>query len=223
VFIAGHQLTGKSTVAALLAERLQVGRHSGGAIVRRMATEAGVSVEEMSRRLAAAPNADSAVDRALSISALNDPGVVESRMAGWLGLVFERTTGIRPLRVLLEGSAAERAARWFQREIGAEAGRAVRRRLRDLGGVASLPDALERAADLLPREIRPDAMTLADAGQRDEADGQRLLGLYGVRYDAPEAFDSVVDVTNLKPEEVVEILLALDELAMQRSPGSARP
>jgi cytidylate kinase len=223
VFIAGHQLTGKSTVAALLAGRLAVGRHSGGAMVRRMAAEAGVSVEEMSRRLAAAPNADSAIDRALSVSALAAPGVVESRMAGWLGLVFEKATGLPARRVLLECDEVERAARWFQREVGPEAGHAVRHRLGELGGVESLLEALGRAAELLPRDLRPDPRTLADAGRRDEADGERLLDLYGVHYDAPEAFDLVVDVTDLRPEEATDLLLLSPADSPRHLLGAGRP
>jgi len=209
IFIAGHQLTGKSTVARLLAEQLGLPRFSGGAMVRRMAADAGLSVEEMSRRLANQPHADAAVDRALLVAASAGPAFTESRMAGWLGAVFEKIAGLRTHRVLLRCSDGERALRWVGRELGAEAGAEARRRAAEskLGPDPSLPDALEHSVALLPLELRPEPGMVADAGQRDCADRQRLHSLHGVDYDDPSAVNLVLDVTRLRPAEVVEALL----------------
>lgn len=209
IFIAGHQLTGKSTVAEFLAERLGVAGLSGGAMVRRMAADAGVSVEEMSRRLAGEPQADAAVDRELLTAATALPAVIESRMAGWLGGVFEQATGLRAHRVLLTCNDGERALRWVGRELGEGAGRLARRRaaVARAAPAASLLAALERTVSRLPPELRPDAGVVLDAGQRDSADRQRLRSLYGVDYDDPQAFSTVIDVTRLRPEEVVAAIL----------------
>jgi cytidylate kinase len=221
IFIAGHQLTGKSTVAALLAGRLGLPRLSGGAMVRRMAADAGVSVEEMSRRLANDPDADAAVDRALLGAASAQPAVVESRLAGWLGGVFEQVTGLQAHRVLLRCDDGERAHRWVGRELGEGAGRLARRRAAVSGTgppATSLPGALKRTVARLPPELRPDAGVLLDAGQRDSADRLRLRALYGVDYDNAQAFSMVIDVTRLRPEEVVEDILSMAQLK-----GSAGP
>lgn len=209
IFIAGHQLTGKSTVAGLLAARVGVGRLSGGAVVRRMAADAGVSVEEMSRRLADDPEADAAVDRALLTAATAKTAVVESRMAGWLGGVLEEATGLRAHRVLLTCNNGERALRWVGRELGETVGRLARHQAAASRPApdASLPHALKRTVSRLPPDLRPDAGVVLDAGQRDSADRQRLRALYGVDYDAPEAFSMVIDVTNLRPQQVVEAVL----------------
>ncbi len=209
VFIAGAQLTGKSTAARLLAQRLGAQVVSGGSVVRSMAADEGLTVAEMSRRMRADPWSDMAVDRGLAVAATGRRVIVESRMAGWLGLALEEMTGSSSSRVLLECCPQERAFRWLHREFGADVALGARQRARALARRGHLEEAMLHAVRCAPGLDAVSDDRIREAARRDVGDRRRLVDLYGVDYDEPSVFTVVLDVTRLEPAAVVDQLEAL--------------
>jgi cytidylate kinase len=85
ITISGPAGSGKSTVAAGLAERLDYDHVSGGDIFRELAAERGLSPLELNKLA----EDDDAIDRDLDkrqreLAAERDDLVLESRLAGWM-------------------------------------------------------------------------------------------------------------------------------------------
>ena len=208
LFIAGGQLTGKSTVARTLAAREGLRLLSAGTIVREMAERSSLSVEQMSERLGAAPETEVELDRGLARVAAQGPTVVESRLAGWLGAAVRIVEAIPATTILLRCDEDERARRWASRELGLHLPKdwrsdrsAVRR--------VDLRAAMMEAVAAVPPQLRPSLDVVAASAARDERDRSRLQELYGIDYDDPMVFDAVLDVTVLSPTEVADAIMAV--------------
>jgi cytidylate kinase len=206
VFVAGGQLRGKSTAAALVARDMGIDRLSGGAAVRRLAAKAGMTIEAMSHSLRGDSNADVRLGRCLIESAAAEPVVLECRMAGWIGGVLRLRSDLLVVTVLLQCSPTERALRWIGREVDAE--QSARRR-GDLAGRDPWRDfrsAVEGVVRLLPPELRPGRDAQEALIERDADDRKRLRRVYGVDFDAPDTFDLVIDGSTRSPAEVAGLV-----------------
>lgn len=207
VLVAGDQLTGKSVAAAALAERLGGVAASSGSVVRQMAVERGLSVEEMSRGLAREPDIDVRIDyRAAGLIAAGGAAVFESRLAGHLGQRLRTLGRQRLATVYLSCAPRERALRYLYRELRPE----VRARLEPVFIVdeqADFATCLSSLEGLGDRDVAEALPRLRQAARRDDEDRARLLALYGVDYCDRTVFDLVVDTTRRRPEQTVERVL----------------
>ena len=208
VFIAGGQLTGKSTAAALVARDMGTGRLSGGAAVRTLAAEAGMTIEAMSHRLRGDPQADVRLDRCLLDAASAEPVVLECRMAGWLGGALRLQSDLRVVTVLLQCAPTERALRWIGREIDAEQAARCREHLAGCDPWRDFHSAVEGVVRLLPPGLRPGRDAQEALTERDADDREWLRRVYGVDFDAPDIFDLVIDGSTRSPAEVAGLVRA---------------
>ncbi len=109
--VSGPPGSGKSTTAAILAERFDLEHVSGGDIFRSLAEERGLSLAELNRRAEEDPSIDRDLDARLQQTAVNrDDIVLESRLSGWLA--EESAT----LRIWLHAPLDVRARRIADRE-----------------------------------------------------------------------------------------------------------
>ncbi|MEM1610667.1 MAG: AAA family ATPase [Sulfolobales archaeon] len=84
IAISGPPGSGKSTLASAIARRLGLRYHSTGAIFRRIASEKGVSVEELDRIAEKDPSIDLAIDSKAKEEAMRGSVVVEGHIATWM-------------------------------------------------------------------------------------------------------------------------------------------
>ncbi len=84
IAISGPPGSGKSTLASAIARRLGLRHHSTGAIFRRIASEKGVSVEELDRIAERDPSIDLAIDNRAKEEAMRGNVVVEGHIATWM-------------------------------------------------------------------------------------------------------------------------------------------
>jgi cytidylate kinase len=84
IAISGPPGSGKSTLASAIARRLGLRYHSTGAIFRRIASEKGVSVEELDRIAERDPSIDLAIDNRAKEEAIRGNVVVEGHIATWM-------------------------------------------------------------------------------------------------------------------------------------------
>ena len=111
VTISGPAGSGKSTVAAALAETLGYDHVSGGDIFRELADERGLTPLELNRRAEEDDEIDRDLDRRLrEIAATRDGMVLESRLAGWMAGEHA------DFRVWLDAPLSVRAERIADRE-----------------------------------------------------------------------------------------------------------
>lgn len=218
IFIAGGQLTGKSTTSAHIARKLGVRHLSGGAVVREMAAEADLTVEAMSLRLRDDPRADVRLDRGLLSAAAREPAVVECRLAGWLGCALRLRALLPVTTVLLQCQPTELALRWVQREIDGEQATRCRGEVRGSAPWLDFQTAVEGVVRLLPRRLRPHPGSVDAAIRRDSDDRARLRQLYGVDFDDGDVFDLVIDGDSRTPEQVAD---AVCRAAPSRSWGAS--
>ncbi len=209
VLIAGDQLTGKSTVAGMVAKQLGDGKAaSTGKIVRAMAAERGISIEEMSKRLAEEPGVDQRIDyEACKLIATGGAMAVESRLAGHLA-DFLRGLGRKNLfAVYLACSPRERALRYVYREVSPQARQRLDPLL-DVEGSVDLAACLSALAKIDDPAAAKVTGSMGAVAARDAQDYERLQSLYGIDYRDRSVFDLVVDTSNKSPDEVLAAVLA---------------
>lgn len=116
ISLAGDLGSGKSTVSAILVERLGAVYYSTGAIVRRIANERGISVGELNRYMETDPEIDHEIDA--GVAALGDePGrmIIDSRMAwhftkGTFKVYLSTDVETSAARIMNAGRAEEQAS-----------------------------------------------------------------------------------------------------------------
>ena len=216
LLFAGDQLTGKSTLSKALAKSLggEAGLSAGtGAIVRKLAADRGITVEEMAKVLKSEPSTDVTIDyRACEMIAAGDVDTFESRLAGQLGKFLKDLGRENVFSVYLRCAPRERALRYVGREVSPEA----RARLEPLLRVEADAD-LEACLRALGAIDDPAAQQVAanfkDIAGRDATDLTRLRTLYGVDYQDSSSFDIVIDTTGKSPAELqVELEATLAKL-----------
>ncbi|MDT7887509.1 MAG: AAA family ATPase [Desulfurococcales archaeon] len=84
IAISGPPGSGKSTLASALAKELGLRHHSTGAIFRRIASDRGVSVEELDRIAESDPSIDLMIDSIAKREAMKGGVVVEGHIATWM-------------------------------------------------------------------------------------------------------------------------------------------
>ena len=205
VLIAGSQLTGKSTAAKAVAARMGGMSAGTGSIVRKMAEERGISIEQMSREMD--PDVDVAIDyRAACRIGGGEVAAFESRLAGHLGQFLERLGRKQIVSVYLEASPKERALRHLHREVSPAARARLEQQVHFEDG-ATLEQALAALVALGDPEASAIASKMGDIARRDEVDRGRMHALYGVDFQDQCAFDVVLDTTGRSPADMVEVIL----------------
>lgn len=203
VLIAGQQCTGKGTVAPLVGKAIagDGARTKGtGKLMREAAQQAGKDVETFVKSVP--PDFDVELDyRAAKLVAEGGVDVFESRLAGHLGRMLQAKGRTNLVSVYLTASPREQALRYLQREVGPEARKRVEQSV-VIPKSATLEEALMLAA-AADAEVKAKIGPIIDeVGARDEVDRKRLLGLYGVDYQDPSAFDVVVSTDGKTPQQV---------------------
>jgi cytidylate kinase len=111
ITISGPPGSGKSTVAAAVAEAFDLDHVSGGDVFRGLAEERGLSLAEFNELAEADDAIDRDLDRRLrETAAERDDVVVESRLSGWMAGEHA------DLKVWLDAPLPVRAARIAERE-----------------------------------------------------------------------------------------------------------
>ncbi len=113
ITISGLPGSGKSTVAKMLAKKLNWPRVNAGAIFRAQATKAGLTLEEFGDYLAKNPDEDMAIDElVLTFARKHKKAVLEGRVAGWLA----KKQRLPALKIWLKAPLAIRAKRAAERD-----------------------------------------------------------------------------------------------------------
>ena len=114
ITISGLPGSGKTTVARLVAEALQLEHVYAGDIFRRQAEAAGLSLQEYQRRAETDHSIDRALDAKMRERARGGHAVLEGRLAAFMA----EEAGMRAFRVFLDASEGVRADRIAGREGG---------------------------------------------------------------------------------------------------------
>lgn len=208
ILLAGDPATGKTSVARRLAEYLESTADGTGALVRRLAAEAGVSLADFNARLESRPESDHALDAAAALAiARGEAAVFESRLAGHLGCWLRRRGRRGLVTVYLTCSPVRQARRLAEREGGAALGKVVDAALNVAAPVCSLEECAVILRRLGTPEASPAAALLGSEGARSSADRERMRRRYGVSLDDPKVYDVVLDTTGLSIDEVARQVL----------------
>jgi cytidylate kinase len=84
VTISGLHGTGKSTYARALAEEFGLRHISAGMLFREIASQKGLSLEELSRLAEADPEIDRIIDERTKMEAKKGSVVIDGQLAGWM-------------------------------------------------------------------------------------------------------------------------------------------
>jgi cytidylate kinase len=216
ILIAGHQLTGKSTVAGRLARHLagesdypSPDMKSLGASFRAEAERRGIDIAELSRLIASEPDLERCIDfqSALSIAKGEAPAF-EGRLAGAFGALLRDLGRDRLFTVYLDCAPKERARRYLERDAGIEgSAELVERVLSKTSDGADLATCLSLLARSGSQELAAAARSMSEAAARDARDLARYGALYGIDYQRPELYDLVVDTTRLDREGVLQAII----------------
>jgi cytidylate kinase len=207
LLLAGDQVSGKSTAAKLLADRLGGTAGSTGALVRMRAAELGLTFDAYNARLRHDPEVDVRHDHlAASAIAAGRVVVFESRLAGHLGS-WLRALGRTELHsVYLHCPPIERALRVLERATSAAVRERVARTLDDV------PDAtFEQIVRRLAASPEPGVLGVAEqlrfAAARDANDQARIRAIYGVDYTDISVFDARIDTSRGSPAATADAII----------------
>jgi cytidylate kinase len=183
ISIAGMPGSGKTTIAKLLAQQLDVPRYSVGDLRGKMALERGMTIDELNALGEKEAFTDTEVDDYVKkIGESGEAFVIDGRLA-WHFIPHS-------LKVFLDVDADEAAKRIFS----------------------------------APREERMDETPLASPAEvktsiakRMASDQMRYQKYYNVDFLNRRNYDVVIDTTKMKPEDIVEEILAA---ARQRRTGT---
>jgi predicted cytidylate kinase len=114
ITISGLPGSGKTTVARLVAEALELEHVYAGDIFRRQAEAEGLSLEEYARRAETDHSIDRRLDAQMRSRAEQGNAVLEGRLAAFMA----DEAGVPALRVFLDAPEPVRAARIADREGG---------------------------------------------------------------------------------------------------------
>lgn len=208
ILIGGSQLTGKSTAAECIARVLGGEAGSTGGIAREAAAREGLAIEEWSILQERSPGTDVALDyRAAMTVATGRVAVLESRLAGHLCRLLSSLGRRNICSVLLACTPRERALRHLERESSRDHRALVEPRLPH-SGPGDLLGWIELVASIAPRDLTERLRARAtQVAERDERERARLLKLYGLEPADERAFDAVLRVDGLTPDEVASEVL----------------
>jgi cytidylate kinase len=127
ITISGLPGSGKTTVARLVAEALDLEHVYAGDIFRRQAEAEGLSLEEYARRAETDHTIDRRLDAQMRARARKGNAVLEGRLAAFMA----DEAGVPALRVFLDAPEPVRAARIAGREGGDAAHRLTQIQMRE--------------------------------------------------------------------------------------------
>ncbi len=110
VTIGGPHGTGKSTYAKMIARQFKLRYVSAGQLFRDLAKEKSVSLEELSKQAASAPDIDRMIDERSAAEAAKGDAVIEGQLAAWMA------KDLAQVRIYLKASDEERIARIASRD-----------------------------------------------------------------------------------------------------------
>ena len=110
IVVSGPPGSGKSTYARLLSRDFCLDYLTTGSIFRRLASELGVTLEELSRRAARDPSIDLSIDKATVEAARRGGVVIDSHLAAWV------LSGVADVSILVTAPLYVRVKRIASRE-----------------------------------------------------------------------------------------------------------
>lgn len=189
ITISGTPGSGKSTVAKLLVEKLHAQRIYAGQIMRDMAQQRGLTLEQFTSYAQKHPEVDLEVDQRVAQE-------VRSQKQSQHTLIVEGRTQSyffpHSFKIFITVDPHEGARRIWQdlqnKTISKE---------RNEGKITSLK-ALEKSI-----------------GQREEKDAQRYKAIYNFDYRDRAHYDLILDSTNRTPEQIVKEIKNAVKLALK--------
>ena len=178
ITISGNPGSGKSTVAKILVARLGYERIYAGGIMRQMANEKGIVLEELMEQAKTNPQIDTEVDSRVAAEArkYEQDGkdvIVEGRVQ------YHFLPESKKVYVFVDPRA------------GAER---IWKDLQDKEASAARNQAVAASTD----EV------IANNDHREEQDAQRYIKLYGTDYRKKENYDFVVNTTKITAEQAAD-------------------
>ena len=163
ITISGPPGSGKTTVAKMVARKLNYPLISGGNIFREMASKMGMNLVEFSKYAEKNHSIDIMIDKKIIEMAKKEKHVViDSRLSGWLMV----KNGIEAFKVFIDASPETRAERLLKRDGGKFEDvyksmilreKSEKKRYREIYGIdfdeKSIYDLVIQSDDLNPDEI----------------------------------------------------------------------
>ncbi len=178
ITISGNPGSGKSTIAKMLAQELKYERIYAGGIMREMARERGITLEELMRQAEKDQKIDTEVDYRVRDTA--------------------RKYNAAGKNVLVEGRVQfyhlPESIKIYVRVDELEGAKRIWKDLQDKEASLARNQKIANSVEEVVENNRI----------REKTDAQRYVKLYGVDYRDMKNYDLLVDSTSLKPEEVVQ-------------------